>query len=133
MQDVLLIDEITSISNGYFGFKYKGAFLSKSPFIVNKRNTSQETSAYHFGWQELKMIHKAFPNIYPKSYSSKEWNASLTPQSYMEVMRYRFFLHIRNGSMVQIMAYLTGDSTPDYEITWDGPRTYKLPTPKFEK
>lgn len=132
-ENIILIDQITSISNCYFGLKYNNSFVSIPSLPLKKRETDKETSSYHFDFDVLKMINKFVPDLYPNQYSCKEFNATLKPDSYMKLMLYRLQQHIMDGTLDQALKNIDKNANPRYRLEWAGNLSYDLPALKFEK
>jgi hypothetical protein len=113
------ISGISSIAKSIFSFKHKGKLIELPPFILKKRTAEFHEVQYHLDENDLLKINKVYADIFPFSTcnSFKEYK-NLTKNSYIDLMKYRFYQHILSGEIVNIMS-LVNDSPLNANILWD--------------
>jgi hypothetical protein len=112
--NIVYVDEISSITESIFSFKFKGKVIG-GPFACKEKPEKNGTSRYHFDKEDLIIIHKHFPEVY-------EFNSNLGigRKVYSADMKDVFERMIKNGHFVQLLSNLYGTNLENTEIRWKG-------------
>jgi len=122
----ILVDDISSIGESYFSFKYKGKVIVENPFICKSKPEYGIDSSYHFNEEDLTKIERELDEgIYPHpifKYSAhvgyKEYK-HLTKEQYIALMKYRFYQVTKLGKVPELLSVAGGKRIEDVIIQWD--------------
>ncbi|MFX3625134.1 MAG: hypothetical protein ACE3JP_14205 [Ectobacillus sp.] len=117
---IILVDDISSISESIFSFKYKKSVIKEDPFVCKQKPEKNGTSTYHLDEIDLRKINVMFPEIFPYSdrVAYKEYK-DLSKNQYINLMKPRLYQLIVRGQLVDVLTMLTGRNMEGVAIRWD--------------
>jgi hypothetical protein len=123
---IITVDEISSISESYFGFKKNGGIIKEFPMELlckEKEISYGKKDTYHLNEKLLFKLSDSCIDIFPFSacVGYKEYG-HLSKNQYIELMKYTLYWYIENGQMTGFIARLLltlGYDNSDLQIVWD--------------
>lgn len=115
MKEIVLVDDISSISGNIFSFKYKDKVIRKTPFKLKQKPELNNSSTYHLDKADLIKLSELDPKLKP--FNEKE---TLTKNEYIFLMKCKFYYLIKIGEMINLLSHLYDENLDDYEIKWSG-------------
>ncbi|MRH41187.1 hypothetical protein GH741_00685 [Aquibacillus halophilus] len=120
MKELILIDDISSISESVFSFKYKGNVLKKEPFTYKKKREKDGESPYHLDAADLAKVTKYFPQIFPYSkdrpYGKLKY---LTKNQYIDLIKYEFYQLALDGKLTNLLECAHDQTYTKFDINWE--------------
>ena len=122
----ILIDAISSISESYFSYKYRGEVIKEEPFQCKLKEESGPNSTYHFNEEDLSNIEREldetiFPYaIFPYSvHDGYPEFRHLTREKYIDLIKYRLYQIAKLGKVNDVLSLLYGEQIRNVMIKWD--------------
>lgn len=115
MKQTIFIDDISSIAENIFSFKYKRGLIKKYPFNCKKKPEQSTASSYHFDSEELKIINELY-----KRMGIYDVKGEMSKKEYILFMKEQFYHIIQRGEMVALLSRIYGVTFEDVEFKWAG-------------
>lgn len=113
MKRIILVDDISSISESIFSFKYKGKIIKKDPFVLKSKQELNGIRTYHLDSNDLQKISQINTKLKPY-----DWMEDLNKRDFIHYMKVQFYDLIIKGEMIGLLSYLYGKRLSEYEIKW---------------
>lgn len=114
-KQVVLIDDISSISESYFSLKYNKQIIECPPFICKVKVNPEQDSRYHFDADDLKKMGELESTIFP--FSSQN---HLSKNEYINYMKEQLTILIIDGKFLPLLEHAYNRSFKLYELRWIG-------------
>jgi hypothetical protein len=137
---IIIVDEISSIGESYFGFKKGGGIIKEYPMELlcqEKEISYGKKDTYHLNEKLLFKLMDYCVDIFPFSacVGYKEYG-HLSKNQYIELMKYTLYWYIENGQMTDFISRLLlsqGLHNPDLQLVWEKASNKTPKRPSFCK
>ena len=114
-KQVVLIDDVSSISESFFSLKYKSKIIDVPPFTCKVKGNPVLDSRYHFDADDLEKIGELESTVFP--FSSQN---HLSKNAYIDYMKEQLTILIKDGKFLPLLEHAYNRSFKLYEFRWLG-------------
>ena len=114
-KEVVLIDDISSISESFFSLKYKKQIIDVPPLTCKVKVNPEQDSRYHFDADDLKKMGKLESTVFPFSGQNH-----LSKNEYINYLKEQLTILIIDGKFLPLLEHAYNRSFKLYEFRWRG-------------